>query len=169
MGFRRRIDQENARRGGIVTPGCEALEQRLVLSVSAALNGSTLDITITSSSTAYLQQSGSELEVDSNAAYPSPQSFTASSVSEVDVTGDSGADSLNVTGGTIAAALTTSLASTLSFTNGAAFTEPISIMLASGNLTVGGIDSTESSITITANAGTLSVTGRHHGGDERHP
>lgn len=42
------------------------------MSVSAVLSGSTLELGIDSSSTAYLRQSGTNLEVADNPAYTSP-------------------------------------------------------------------------------------------------
>jgi Right handed beta helix region len=138
---------------------CESLERRRMLSVSAVLTGSVLQIDVDSSITAYVQLEGGTIEVADDSAYTSTQSFKAASVSSVTVTGDSGKDLLDVTAGIIAASLSTSLIESVSFGSGAAFSGKVSVGLASGDLTVTGITSTGSSIAVTASTGNLSVTG----------
>ena len=140
-----------------------------MLSVSAVLTGSVLQIDVDSSSTAYVQLDGGTIEVADDSAYTSTQSFKAASVSSVTVTGDSGKDLLDVTAGMIAASLSTSLIETVSFASGAAFSGPVSVGLASGDLTVDRITSTGSSIAVTASAGKLSVTGPLERRNGRHP
>ena len=68
-----------------------------------------------------MQLHDGSIEVADNPAYSSPASFDASSVSSVMVTGDGGPDTLEVTAGTIAASLATSLIKTVSFSKGAAY------------------------------------------------
>jgi hypothetical protein len=154
-----RAGRDRARPGGTVIPGFEPLEHRLLLSVSASLVGSALQIEITSTSTAYLQQVGSTIEVADNQNYTAALTFSASSVSSVTVTGAAAGESLDVTTGTLTATLATSGVQNIDFTSGAGFTGAITLNLASGDLTVNGVNSTGSSVTVATSDGSLNVTG----------
>ncbi|MDR3638369.1 MAG: right-handed parallel beta-helix repeat-containing protein [Isosphaeraceae bacterium] len=138
---------------------CELLEERIVLSVTASLVGSDLTITINSSSTGYVRLENGNIEVADNPGYSSKTTFSAPDVQTVTVVGDDAQDALAVTAGTIAASLSTTGTSSVTFSNAAAFSDGVTVGLGMGALTVGGLDSITSSIEVTSTAGALNVDG----------
>ena len=154
-------------------PACEALEQRLALSVSAQLNGTELDISIDGKSTAYLRYSPDptnsaldRIEVAGDPDFTNPQQFLASSIYNISAAGDTDKQRLIVTEGSIPATLTTSDIEEVSFEDGASFSGAVSVQLAAGDLTVDGLSSIWSGVTAQAAAGNLDLTGAWDAGGD---
>lgn len=141
----------------------EFLEDRSVPTVSSTLSGNLLSVNVVNDNdklTAFLRLQGSNIEVADNTNFTGAAAFAASQVNQIAVLGGKGQESVSLVSGFISASFATYSIDSVSFTTGAGFNGPVSIVNSGSITTLENLASVAGSITTQVTAGNLHLAGK---------
>ncbi|MBU6296442.1 MAG: hypothetical protein KJS91_17310, partial [Planctomycetes bacterium] len=144
-------------------PKLEWLEDRTVPTVIPSLANNLLSINVVNDNdklTAFLRLQGSNIEVADNTNFTGAAAFAASQVNQVAVLGGKGQESVSLVSGFISASFATYSIDSVSFTTGAGFNGPVSIVNSGSITTLENLASVAGSITTQVTAGNLHLAGK---------